>query len=109
MFNRLYRTDDLLKFFLNKTGIKILSYVNQAYLDKYYDIVTGTVPNPDALYQAKKDFINKASTNDSFKLTYRALKDGILAQLQTLNMAAVTNGLHTSYNILMNNIKNISS
>ena len=109
MFNRLYRTDDLLKFFLNKTGIKILTYVNQAYLDKYYDKVANTVSDPKALYEKKKQFITEASANENFKLTYRTLKSGILAELQTLNMAAVTNGLHTSFNILMNNIKNISS
>lgn len=109
MFNRLYRTDDLLKFFLNKNGLQILTYVNQAYLEKYYDIVQGTNPEPSALYEAKKHFITESSTNEGFKLTYRALKQGILAELQTLNMAAVTNGIHTSYNILMNNIKNISS
>ena len=109
MFNRLYRTDDLLKFFLNKNGLQILTYVNQAYLEKYYDIVEGTNPEPSALYEAKKHFITESSTNEGFKLTYRALKQGILAELQTLNMAAITNGIHTSYNILMNNIKNISS
>lgn len=109
MFNRLYRTDDLLKFFMNKTGLGILSNVNHAYLDKYYDVVADTNPNPEKLYQAKKDYIQSQANNEGFKLTYRSLKAGILGELRTLNMVAITNGIHTSYNILMNNIKNISS
>lgn len=109
MFNRLYRTDTLLQFFMNKNGLEILTYVNQAYLDNFYSIVEDTNPNPQALYQKKKEYIQSQVNNEGFKLTYRSLKAGIISELRTLNTAAITNGLHTSYNILMNNIKNISS
>lgn len=106
MFNRLYQTADILRKFQGISGTKILTYVNKAYLDDYYNIYElNGGPTKEELLERKKDFLinNKSNTT-----TYKDIKNAILSTLWQLNNVSMNRpGFSTQYSIIMNNINNL--
>ena len=107
MFNRLYKTSDILRTFTNKHGLEIMEYVNKSYLYNFYEVYkkeNAVVPSRKELRDVKKEAMQQMSG----KVTYKKLKSSITDTLQTLN-GVVTRDLKfsTSFRILLDNIENL--
>ena len=107
MFNRLYKTSDILRTFTNKRGVEIMEYVNKSYLYNFYEVYkkqNAVVLSRQELRNIKKEAMQKMSS----RVTYKKLKNSIMDTLKDLN-GVVTRDLKfsTSFRILLDNVENL--
>ena len=105
MFNRLYRTSDILRMFSNQYGLDILRYVNKAYLNDLYNTYRPEgLMSPKELREIKKSAMEQMHGST----TYAKLKYAIYDTLTTLNgSAARTLKFSAHFRILLDNIENL--
>ena len=106
MFNRLYKTSDIIKRFTNVYGLDIMKYINKTYLDNFYKVYEGGKINKTKLKTAKKRALADM-TKTTGQVSYIQLKEAINSTLKELTEKVVTQSFSTSYNIMMDNIQNL--
>lgn len=105
MFNRLYRTSDIMRKFSALRGVDIMQYVNKTYLYDFYKQYQNINPiDRQTLREAKRDAMQEMSD----KVTYAKLKAAITDTLQTVNGQVMRQGyFSTSFRILLGNVENL--
>ena len=105
MFNRLYRTSDVMRKFSTIRGVDIMQYVNKTYLYDFYKQYQNINPiDRQTLREAKRDAMQKMSD----KVTYAKLKAAITDTLQAVNGQVMRQGyFSTSFRILLGNVENL--
>ena len=105
MFNRLYKTSDILLRFTNVHGIDIMHYVNKSYLEPFYKTLElKSTIDKKALRREK----GLAMSEMTEKVTYEKLKQSISGTLKSINGEVMrSNYFSTSFRILLDNIENL--
>ena len=105
MFNRLYKTSDIMRRFSNISGVSIMQYVNKTYLYDYYKTFQATGKMDKKLLREIK---GNAMSEMRGGVTYSALKNAISSTLQGVNSQVTRqNYFHTNLRILLGNIENL--
>ena len=105
MFNRLYKTSDILRKFSNVHGVDIMNYVQKTYLYDYYKTLQD-VPTLDKkqLRQVKGDAMSKIKGRVSYALLKEAIKNTLM---QVNDQVTRQSYFKTNFRILLGNVENL--
>ena len=105
MFNRLYKTSDIMRRFTNVQGIDIMKYVNKTYLYNFYKTLDSDITMDKKELRRIK---GNALANMKGKPEYKKLKAAIKDTLKSLNGQVIRKGyFKTSFRILLGNVENL--